>query len=233
MKKTIDLSVVIPTFNRDELLEECLSSIMDQSVIPREVVIGNDSTVNVIDPIRLTEKFGFPIKVINRSASLGQARNVNDLMLGVVSEWLMLLHDDDKLIPNSLEDFFCHTSLVQRNVLIFGKQKLILKGEVQGDSEANSFNLRFFRSADTPHMTFFSIVMKQAIPSNGFILNSAFCKEIGYTRSITIGDYGLVKDACDYGFTWNLLFSNASFLFVDRFVSAYRINEQSVSVMTH
>ena len=228
-KLTIELSIVIPTYKRGDLLEECILSIACQSVTPKEIIIGNDFPGDIVDQERLTKKYNMPIIVINRPVSLGQARNVDDLIGKSKAEWLMILHDDDKLIQNSLERFFSYTFSAKTHTLIFGKQKLIVKNIENTDCEANTFNSKFNRNEKTSKQSFFSIVMNQSIPSNGFIINREYCKSIGYIFQASFGNYGVITDACDYAFTWNLYLNNSTFKFVNEFTTLYRINEFSVS----
>ncbi|KRH79413.1 glycosyl transferase family 2 [Ferrovum sp. JA12] len=48
MQSVINLSILIPTYKRLDLLQECLHSITQQNVLPKEVLIGNDDNNNFI-----------------------------------------------------------------------------------------------------------------------------------------------------------------------------------------
>ncbi|MBU6468012.1 MAG: glycosyltransferase family 2 protein [Betaproteobacteria bacterium] len=229
MKPLIDLSIIIPTYKRKELLTCCLESISKQDVLPNEIVIGNDCIEDPIDAQEIQSKYPFNIKVLNRTKPLGQSKNVNDLINKVQSNWTMLIHDDDLLIENSLQKFFNTTKESSHGDLFFGMQKLLKNNKLQTDDEALEFNKKFHRDPSKVLPSSFELVSQHTIPSNGFIIKTDLLKKIGYCYQLGLFNYGLIKDACDYGFTWKCYLNNINFIFVPNFVSIYRITDISVS----
>ncbi|KXW55936.1 glycosyltransferase [Ferrovum sp. PN-J185] len=228
MKSYIDLSILIPTYKRLVLLNECLLSITKQEVTPNEILIGNDDSSMLLSQEQLKKKFNLPILVFNRKIPLGQSRNVQDLISNSNSTWLMILHDDDLLLENSLKNFFSYVSH-DKSMVYFGMQKLLTNKGLQTDKEGVIFNNQFKRNSTLNDMSTFDIVLNQSVPSNGFIINTNTAKSIEYTYNIKFSNYGLIKDACDYAFTWKCFKHNLNFNFVPLFTTAYRITEGSVS----
>ncbi|HQT81444.1 MAG TPA: glycosyltransferase family 2 protein, partial [Ferrovaceae bacterium] len=184
MQSVINLSILIPTYKRLDLLQECLHSITQQNVLPKEVLIGNDDNNNFISEEKLRNLFNLPISVINRNISLGQAKNVDDLIQRANSQWLMIIHDDDLLISNSLEKFFSYIDKDNENNVYFGMQKLLEKNRLHTDHEGIDFNNKFHRNINLNNSSSFDIVSNQSLPSNGFIINTNRAKQIGYTYHI-------------------------------------------------
>lgn len=64
MKKALTLSIVIPAFNEESHLKQCLDDIVKQTVMPDEViVVNNNSTDKTVD---IAKKYDF-VKVIEES----------------------------------------------------------------------------------------------------------------------------------------------------------------------
>src|SRR4051812_46032781 len=106
------IAVCIPTYNRPDLLSEALQSCLNQTILPREILIGDDSfdnkTGKLINQIALSS--AVKIRYFHNDPSLGQAINVNSLFKNVKEELTMLLHDDDTLLPDALENLLkCFT----------------------------------------------------------------------------------------------------------------------------
>ncbi len=81
-KKTVDFAIAIPTLNRAEVIEELLSSILKQTVLPKEVIIVDDSknkeTENLVK--RVLKDFSdnnIEIKYVRgKGQGLAEARNI-------------------------------------------------------------------------------------------------------------------------------------------------------------
>jgi glycosyltransferase involved in cell wall biosynthesis len=98
--KEIDVSVIIPTFNRAELLAETLRSITSQTVIPAEIIIvdngTNDNTYNMLRTIKHTVKY-------IRTDPLGVQEARNRGIAEAKNEWVTILDDDDLLASDFFE----------------------------------------------------------------------------------------------------------------------------------
>src|ERR1700761_5759568 len=105
MENTLSLiSICIPTYQRPDLLAEALESCFAQTYTQFEIVIGDDS--QDVDTERLVAGYeiAYPgrIRYERHIPSLGQNRNVNDLFARARGSRLLLLHDDDRLLPDAL-----------------------------------------------------------------------------------------------------------------------------------
>jgi glycosyltransferase involved in cell wall biosynthesis len=98
MNTTLDISVVIPTFNAGKFIEECLNSVITQSLSPLEViVVDNNSTDNTV---KIARKYK-DIKIIfERQQGAPFARNTG--IKSAKGEWIQFLDADDILLPEKL-----------------------------------------------------------------------------------------------------------------------------------
>ena len=95
-------SVVIPTYNRSELLKEAVHSIMDQSFEDFELLIvddhSTDDTKNVVASFKDSR-----IKYIVNDRTKGGAGTRNAGIFRAKGHWVAFLDDDDVWLPNKLE----------------------------------------------------------------------------------------------------------------------------------
>lgn len=97
------ISVVVPAYNVEEYIEECLKSILDQAGINLEIIIVNDgSTDRTGAIIDLFAKQDARIHVVHQeNRGPGEARNVGVRM--AIGEYLSFVDPDDYLLPAAYE----------------------------------------------------------------------------------------------------------------------------------
>lgn len=90
----VKISIVIPTFNRADLIEQTLRSVASQTRKPFEViVVDNASTDNTPSIVYKYRKFG--IKYHRNEINLGMVGNYNKCVELVKGNFVSFLHSDD------------------------------------------------------------------------------------------------------------------------------------------
>lgn len=104
-------TIAITTYNRNDMLKECLNSIFQQDFSDYEVIIGNNYTEEILTKEALNVKDA-RVRIINRPKNLGQLGNMNSLLAEAKGRYFSWMADDDmlapqclKLINNALENF--------------------------------------------------------------------------------------------------------------------------------
>ena len=95
------ISVVIPTFNRANLLVRAIDSVLNQTIQDFEIIIVNDGSTDDTEEVisKLQSKKIDLITIENNGVS--KARNVG--ILKARGEWIALLDSDDEWLPDKLE----------------------------------------------------------------------------------------------------------------------------------
>lgn len=95
------VSVVVPTYNRPDLLQDALKGLAVQEGIDFDVVVINDAGVDVTDVVGRFKGF-FPVKYVNlkENGRLPHARNVG--ITNSEGEYIAYLDDDDVFLPGHL-----------------------------------------------------------------------------------------------------------------------------------
>jgi glycosyltransferase involved in cell wall biosynthesis len=100
---TARISVVLPVFNGERYLRECIHSVLNQKLHDFEFVIGDDcsgdTTAQIIKDF--TDK---RIKYFHRETNLGLFKNLNMLLRSAQSPIVRILCQDDLLEPNCLAE---------------------------------------------------------------------------------------------------------------------------------
>lgn len=100
------LSIIVPVYNVETYLEECLGSLVNIQIDPKEIILINDGSTDRSGDI--AEKFAsdYPyIKIIHQqNQGLSATRNVG--LLKAEGKYIMFVDSDDWIIENRLEEIF-------------------------------------------------------------------------------------------------------------------------------
>ncbi len=95
------LTVVIPTYNRTDLLADCLQSLAAQTFLDFNVIVVDDASPQ---DVAACVASAFPLaRVIRRNENGRFARAANDGIRAADAAHIMLLNDDMTLAPDCLE----------------------------------------------------------------------------------------------------------------------------------
>ena len=102
MLKISSISVLITYYNEKELLIRCLQSINKQSLLPFEVIVYDDASVDHVKNYIDTSLYNFEIKTIRSEENKGPGYGRNQLMMMANGEFIRFQDADDELLENSL-----------------------------------------------------------------------------------------------------------------------------------
>lgn len=97
------ISVIIPTHNRPELLNEAIQSIITQSYSDWEIIVVDDASEPPVDISEVEKQMASKISVIRNNTSLKLAIARDQGVKAAAGELVIQLDDDDLLAPDALE----------------------------------------------------------------------------------------------------------------------------------
>lgn len=220
------ITVIIPTYERPDFLRETLETVWAQTVLPDEIVIGDDSKSDITDDLVnnvLSVISPVPIKYFHHKPSLLEVKNVDFQYKQATGDLVLHLHDDDPIYPNCIEDlrkpFLDHPEIIAS----FGLQRVINEdGSYIENSEI--VNKDYFRTPEREGLVDGFIAGAVAMfPNNSFLVRREAVLSIGYS------DQGRAGKATDFYFGLQLGKLGKPFYFVNKFTAKCRIVKESQS----
>jgi glycosyltransferase involved in cell wall biosynthesis len=99
---SIRFSVIIPTYNRAQLLGRCLRSVLGSHLEDIEVLVADNASTDATQEV--LKSFQDPrLRFWRNETNVGAERNILNLLRAAQGEWVVCLGDDDFLLPNALE----------------------------------------------------------------------------------------------------------------------------------
>jgi len=219
------VSICIPTYQRPDLLRQAIASCLAQTYSDIEIIVCDDSkddaSKQMVQGLNKSEK----IRYYQNRLALGQAGNVNRLFDLARGDRLILLHDDDILLPDTVQSmsdcWLSHPSLVA----CFGKQHIInMAGEVL-QTPSQNLNDGYYRTeqyAGLQPSALWSALVAQ-FPNDGYMILTEVAKTIRYRNTTNVGD------VCDYDFGLRVAATYTLFFFLNQYTAMYRLTERAVS----
>ncbi len=105
--KAAAVSVVIPVYNRPLKIQAAVSSVLEQTLPPKQLIIVDDGSDPAQRPVleNLLTSYGGPTEVVflrlSENCGVGFARNLGIKLAS--QKWIALLDSDDLWFPNKLE----------------------------------------------------------------------------------------------------------------------------------
>jgi glycosyltransferase involved in cell wall biosynthesis len=143
----LPLTVIVPVFNRQHELERALSSILDQSALPAEIIVVDDASTEIVS---IRPELGGPLNVrlVRRDTNGGAAAARNTGLMLARTDWVTFLDSDDVWLPHSLEKRW---ALVEQDQRDKADDKVIYGCSwVDCDVDGTALRVRHPRGAEGP-----------------------------------------------------------------------------------
>ncbi|MCJ7714670.1 glycosyltransferase [Candidatus Bathyarchaeota archaeon] len=98
------ISIIIPAYNGEKTILKTLSSIMNQSYKPTQLIVvddaSKDSTVSLVENFIATKSSVNVFNLVRHEKNLGLSRSLNDGIRTSKGEYVLILHQDCELVGN-------------------------------------------------------------------------------------------------------------------------------------
>ena len=127
----VKVSVIIPVYNTERFLKECLDSIAGQSLKETEIICVNDgSQDSSLSILREYQQRDNRVLVLDQeNKGLGAARNAGLAAAG--GEYCYFMDSDDILLPGALEALYSRASRDRLDILYFGGESFFETEELR------------------------------------------------------------------------------------------------------
>lgn len=94
------VSIIVPTFNRANYIEECIDSLLSQTVPAHEIIVVDDGSED--DTAARIARYGERVRYVRKDNG-GKPSAVNLALKLAQGDWIWLFDDDDVAVPDAIE----------------------------------------------------------------------------------------------------------------------------------
>lgn len=98
----MQITTVIPVFNREHMVRRAIDSVLSQSHLPEEIIVVDDCSTDGTPDI--LESYGDNIRIIRLPDNAGPSRARNDGIKHACTEWIAFLDSDDSWEKDKLKN---------------------------------------------------------------------------------------------------------------------------------
>ncbi len=99
----MSLTIAIPSYNKEKYIERCLNSVLaEKQHIDRIILVDNCSTDKTFE---IAQGYGPNVTAHRNDTNLGMSGNFNRCIELCDTEWLMIVHADDELLPGAIQQY--------------------------------------------------------------------------------------------------------------------------------
>ncbi|MGA2594175.1 MAG: glycosyltransferase [Bryobacteraceae bacterium] len=192
------VSVILPVFNGERYLEECIRSVLTQTLTNFELLIGDDCSQDRSGEI--ARRFSDPrVHLFRRETNYGLFKNLNDLAGRASAPVIRFLCQDDAIEPDCLERESAIFAREPAVAMSFCKCRIV-------DAEGGIVSqcaLRDLPDLIEPGLALQMFLYHGCMPGNlstVSVRKDAFCRVGGFDETLSVsGDYDLWVRLCAQG----------------------------------
>lgn len=226
MKRPL-VSIFVITYNSSSYIKETLDSTLNQTYPNIELIISDDcSTDNTVEICGTWLKENGNkfkrTKLVVAPQNRGVAPNCNQAITEAKGQWLKGLSGDDKLLPNSIQDYVDYVSNHPDCDIVFGKLLFYgyngeLVNKIKKSYETDLYPL----IKQDVRKQYRSILKRMFVPGPGLFFKKSLWQEIG-------GMDIRYPMADEYPFTFQILKRGHRIHFLDKETYGYNVHEDSL-----
>ena len=170
-------SIIIPTYNREILLSNAITSVLEQSYTNFEIVIINDNSQDKTFKY-LNSIFDKRVKVIHNKVNLHKGASRNIGIKESNGQYICFLDDDDYFLSNHLEVLSDKIKENQYSESFFYTQVFLKKDNIIKKHPRIEY---------APNESYVSYILFNWIPTNSVCIHSNILKKYRFNETIKIG----------------------------------------------
>ena len=118
------VSIIIPVYNTEKYLEECINSALNQTYQDIEIIAVDDGSTD--NSPKILKKYSDKIRIITKKNG-GTASALNAGINKATGDWIKWLSADDVLYPNAVEELILEAEKLQnkKNTILYSNHDRI------------------------------------------------------------------------------------------------------------
>lgn len=217
----VKVSVIIPVYNVENYLKECLDSVCRQSLKDIEIICINDgSTDNSLNILKDYQKQDNRLKIFSQNNyGPGNARNVG--MDNADGEYILFIDSDDYIRDDVIEQLYNISKEYDADFTLF---KLLNFDNNTGETNPiKYFDIPFLKKYDGATFNRFDLgekLFNVSVTSPGKLFKRNFIDELRFPENIQFEDTPFIVEA---------IFRAEKMFFVDEYFYMRRVRQDSIT----
>ena len=219
------LTVVLPTFNRLDLLQQSIKSLEDQTIKNFNVLIlDNSSFDGTSNYLRNFTSNSFRIELVFREQNIGYFENLLDGIKRVQTQYITFLSDDNVYLPNCLEKLLSAISDEDDTSVVIGCHNLMtFNGKILRYSSKRN-NSKYGRKTKLPSVLSNDYARKLQLKRKIISIDSTLFHTDQLRAAAVIEKHGL-----DYTLFSQYIILGGSAKYISDSIMNYRENPEGIS----
>ncbi|SKB88784.1 Glycosyltransferase involved in cell wall bisynthesis [Sphingobacterium nematocida] len=211
--RNIKHTIIVLTYNQADLLPQCLNSILNNNVLPYEIIIGDDYSTDGTEELLENFRAKFPdiIKVYRSTANLGVFGNWNRLMSLVEGEIISLIAGDDFFKPDLLNSL--NSLMYEKELNGYNDKFIIVTNSIELHPSGKE---RIYDNFQLRDKNIFKARIRYGLSY----------REVGLSRKL-YDSLDMIDEKIGYHADWlyiiDQVFKSDKFYFLDKAFSVYRL----------
>ena len=132
------VSVIIPVYNVESYVEECIRSVQEQTLSDIEIICiddrGSDNSIQIIEKLAEKDK---RISIFSNDRNEGLAKSRNEGLSKARGEYIYFLDSDDMIEPDTLEKMYLISKEDELDAVVFGARFIYETKELEEKFSTN------------------------------------------------------------------------------------------------
>lgn len=196
-KSTMKITVAIPSYNKEKYIARCIdSALVEKDALSKIILVDNKSTDKTLE---ISKRYEQDITCHQNERNLGMAKNWDRCIDLCDTEWLMILHADDELLPGAIQYYIDFVKKYPSVGIIHANSYSIIEGDISTKSFTEKKQKPFWKAgleAMECHYGVCSAVMvrKDVYIQLGYFIESLSSDAEMWSRIASKYDVGFIEE---------------------------------------
>ena len=191
------ITVAIPSYNKEKYIARCIdSALVEKDALSKIILVDNKSTDKTLE---ISKRYEQDITCHQNERNLGMAKNWDRCIDLCDTEWLMILHADDELLPGAIQYYIDFVKKYPSVGIIHANSYSIIEGDISTKSFTEKKQKPFWKAgleAMECHYGVCSAVMvrKDVYIQLGYFIESLSSDAEMWSRIASKYDVGFIEE---------------------------------------
>ena len=175
------ITVAVPSYNKEKYIERCLASIVrEKESIDTILLVDNNSSDRTFE---LAKTFEPSVTCVKNETNLGMSGNWNKCIDLCQTEWLMILHADDEMVPGAIEHYRKAIKKYPSVGIIYANAYSIVEGDESTKKMNQNYQKEFWQAGleameCKPTVCSAVMVKKEAYNKLGYFIDKSLSSDV-------------------------------------------------------